>query len=72
MQAGTGTTEPCFQVSFADNAMTYRQKSMNCGHTRVTVFFSGIAIPAFGVAKRRKKMYGKLRDATGSSCYVSI
>lgn len=51
---------------FADVAMMYRQKSMNYGPSRVTVFFSGIVIAAFGVAKRRKK------DAAASICYVSI
>lgn len=46
--------------------MMYRQKSMNYRPSRVTVFFSGTVIAAFGVAKRRKK------DAAASICYVSI
>lgn len=53
VQAQLNHTSRCV---FADDIMKFREKkSVNYGHSRATVFFSGIVIPAFGVPKRRKK-----------------
>lgn len=55
VQAQLNHTSRCL---FAGDAMKLREKkyiSMNYGHSRATVVFSGIVISAFGVPKRKKK-----------------